>query len=59
MTDTQDDPRTSDAPERRVEIFTGSGRRRSWSVEDKARIVAESTAPGRERKRDRTEVRTR
>jgi transposase len=46
MTDTQDDPRTSDTPARRVEIFTGSGRRRSWSAEDKARIVAESTAPG-------------
>jgi len=46
MTDTQDDPRTSDPPARRVEIFTGAGRRRSWSAEDKARIVAESTASG-------------
>jgi len=45
MTDTQDDPRTSVAPARRVEIFTGAGRRRSWSAEDKARIVAESTVP--------------
>src|SRR5579863_10489105 len=32
-------------PARRFEIFTGSGRRRDWSVEDKARIVAESYAP--------------
>ncbi|MGC1302981.1 MAG: transposase [Caulobacteraceae bacterium] len=29
---------------RRVEVFTGSGRRRRWSVEAKARIVAESYA---------------
>jgi transposase len=27
---------------RRVEIFTGAGRRRSWSAEQKAAIVAES-----------------
>lgn len=46
MTDTQDDPRTNDASARRMEIFTGAGRRRSWSAEDKARIVAESMAPG-------------
>jgi len=26
-------------PVRRFEIFTGSGRRREWSPEDKARIV--------------------
>jgi transposase len=30
------------APVRRFEVFTGSGRRRAWSEEDKARIVAES-----------------
>ena len=29
---------------RRVEIFTGAGRRRRWSAEAKARIVAESYA---------------
>jgi transposase len=29
-------------PARRLEIFTGAGRRRSWSAEQKARIVAES-----------------
>lgn len=29
---------------RRFEVFTGSGRRREWSLEEKARIVAESYA---------------
>ena len=29
-------------PVRRIEVFTGTGRRRTWSIEDKARIVAES-----------------
>jgi transposase len=29
-------------PARRIEIFTGAGRRRSWSAEQKAAIVAES-----------------
>ena len=28
----------------RVEVFTGTGRRRRWTAEDKARIVAESHA---------------
>ena len=31
-----------EAPARRVEVFTGAGRRRNWSPEDKAAIVAES-----------------
>ncbi len=36
---------TKDAePARRVEIFTGAGRRRAWSDEDRAAIVAESYA---------------
>src|SRR3954469_1274945 len=30
---------------RRVEVITGVGRRRRWSLEDKARIVAESLNP--------------
>jgi transposase len=34
------------APARRVEVFTGSGRRRSWGIEEKARIVAESYVGG-------------
>ena len=29
-------------PVRRIEVFSGTGRRRTWSSEDKARIVAES-----------------
>jgi transposase len=29
---------------RRIEVFTGAGRRRRWSAEAKARIVAESYA---------------
>jgi transposase len=31
---------------RRVEILTGPGRRRRWSAEEKARIVAETLEPG-------------
>lgn len=33
-------------PIRRLEIFTGSGRRREWPPEEKARIVAESYKAG-------------
>jgi transposase len=33
-------------PVRRIEVFTGAGRRRTWSVEDKARIVAETLKEG-------------
>ena len=33
-------------PVRRFEVFTGAGRRRDWSDDDKARIVAESYEPG-------------
>lgn len=33
-------------PVRRIEVFTGVGRRRTWSAEDKARIVAESVTSG-------------
>jgi transposase len=31
---------------RRVELLTGPGRRRRWSAEDKARVIAETLAPG-------------
>lgn len=31
---------------RRIELITGTARRRHWSEEDKARIVVESFAPG-------------
>ncbi len=37
-----DDPK----PVRRIEVFTGASRRRRWGAEEKARIVAESFAPG-------------
>ena len=37
---------SADEPVRRFEVFTGSGRRRDWSDDDKARIVAESYEPG-------------
>jgi transposase len=33
-------------PVRRLEIFTGSGRRRSWTFEEKASIIAESYGVG-------------
>src|SRR3954467_6309160 len=33
-------------PIRRMEVFTGAGRRRSWSAADKAAIVAESYGSG-------------
>jgi transposase len=31
---------------RRIELITGTGRRRRWSADDKARIVVESLQPG-------------
>jgi len=31
---------------RRIEVLTGPGRRRKWSDDDKARIVAETLTPG-------------
>jgi transposase len=31
---------------RRVELLTGPGRRRRWSAEEKARVVAETLVPG-------------
>ena len=36
---------------RRVEVLTGPGRRRRWSADEKARIVAETLAPGSARVR--------
>lgn len=33
-------------PIRRLELFTGAGRRRTWSDKEKAAIVAESDGPG-------------
>lgn len=37
---------SDEEPVRRFEVFTGSGRRRDWSDERKAQIVAESYVPG-------------
>ncbi len=31
---------------RRIEVLTGPGRRRKWSADDKARIIAETARPG-------------
>ena len=39
-----DDASASDGRAARIEVFTGTRRRRPWSDEDKARIVAESYA---------------
>lgn len=43
MFDVNDDAK---AVYRRVEVLTGPGRRRRWSAEEKARIVAEASMPG-------------
>jgi transposase len=43
MFDINDDTKGS---YRRIELLTGPGRRRRWSYAEKARIVAESLAPG-------------
>ena len=42
MTKLPDDAMTKSFPVHRLEVFTGAGRRRNWTDEDKARIVAES-----------------
>ena len=38
------EPMAKPEPARRIEVFTGAGRRRSWSAAEKAAIVAESYA---------------
>jgi transposase len=40
------DHRAITEPVRRLEVFTGAGRRRTWCDEDKARIVAEIATSG-------------
>jgi transposase len=41
------EPKTSAGePVRRLEVFMGAGRRRAWTAEQKARIVAESHSGG-------------
>ena len=44
MTMLPDDARSKGGGARRIEVFTGAGRRRRWSPEEKGRIVAESYA---------------
>src|SRR5215217_6968049 len=46
MSDTELLPKSKPEPVRRLEVFTGAGRRRRWTAEQKARIVAESYASG-------------
>ena len=46
MSDTELLDKSKREPVRRLEVFTGAGRRRSWTPEQKAQIVAESYAEG-------------
>lgn len=41
MSDTEFLPKSKPEPVRRLEVFTGSGRRRRWTAAQKAQIVAE------------------
>ena len=44
--DTHQDSRKGDEGYRRIELISGTSRRRRWSDEERARIVTESFAPG-------------
>jgi transposase len=46
MSDTELLPKSKGEPVRRMEVFTGAGRRRAWSAAEKTRIVAESYDSG-------------
>ena len=46
VSDTELLPKSKPEAVQRLEVFTGSGRRRTWSTEQKARIVAESYESG-------------
>ena len=46
MSDTELLPKSNAEPVRRLEVFSGTGRRRAWTAEQKARIVAESYEAG-------------
>ena len=46
MSDTELLPKSKPGAVQRLEVFTGSGRRRIWTTEQKARIIAESYGGG-------------
>ena len=46
MSDTELLPKSKPDPVRRLEVFTGSGRRRTWTPAQKAEILAESYEGG-------------
>lgn len=46
MTMPSDDPVTEVYPVRRLEVFTGAGRRRTWTADAKAQIVAQTWEAG-------------
>ena len=46
VSDTELLPKSKPESVQRLEVFTGSGRRRTWNAEQKARIVAESYESG-------------
>jgi len=48
MSDTEFLPKPKEQPEpvRRLEVFTGAGRRRRWTPKEKARIVSETFETG-------------
>jgi transposase len=46
MSDTELLPKRKPEVVRRLEVFTGAGRRRAWTAEEKARIVSESYESG-------------
>ena len=46
MSDTEPLHKSKPEPVRRLEVFTGAGRRRAWTAEQKAQILAESYESG-------------
>ena len=46
MSDTELLHKSKPEPARRLEVFTGAGRRRAWTAEQKAQILAESCENG-------------
>jgi transposase len=46
VSDTEPLPKSKPEPVRRLEVFTGAGRRRAWTAEQKAQILAESCESG-------------